>query len=118
MGLADQRLEHVAGVLQGVEEVHDLHAVLEALPAHVFQAHCPVDQHHHFAGAAHAAAHRLLAQQRTESINGLETGNIGRGFIVPHRMAFFIGPVLGEDAAQVNLARLGRAIGLLATPSL
>jgi hypothetical protein len=29
-------------------------------------------------------------------------------------MAFFIGAVLGEHAAQINLAGLGRAVGLLA----
>jgi hypothetical protein len=78
----------------------------------------PSIKHHHFAGAAQAAANRLLTQQRTESLNGLETGNIGRRFIVPHRMTVFIGPVLGEHAAQINLARLGRAVGLLAAPAI
>jgi hypothetical protein len=33
-------------------------------------------------------------------------------------MALRIGPVLGEDTAQIHLARLGRAVGLLAAPAL
>jgi len=31
-------------------------------------------------------------------------------------MAFFVGPMLGEDATQVNLAGLGRAVRLFARP--
>ena len=64
MVFADQRLQHEAGVFQGVVEVHDLHAVLEAQPAHVFQARGAVDQQHHLAGAAHAPPNGLLAQTR------------------------------------------------------
>ena len=62
MRLADQGFQHEAGVLHSVEEIHDLHAVLEAEEAHVFQTRSPVNQQHDFASAAHAAANRLLSQ--------------------------------------------------------
>ena len=118
MSLSSRLVRHQTGVLQGVIEVHDLQAVLEAEPPHVFQARRPINQHHHLARTAQTAAQGLLAQQRAERVNGLETGNIGRGFMVSHRMALVIGVVLGEHAPQVNLAGFGRAVGLLAAPPL
>ena len=50
----------------------------------------------------------------TKFLDRTKAGDVGGGFIVPYGMAFFIGLVLGKDAAQVGLARLGAAIGLFA----
>src|ERR1035437_7032253 len=108
---------HEAGVFQGMIKIHDLHAVLEVLPAHVFQSRGPVDQQHHLARASHAPPNGLLAQRGPKLVDRLEAGDIGGRIPVAHRMPFLIDAVLGKDTAQVNLTGLGRAIGLLAAPA-
>jgi len=52
MVFTQQGVEHSARVFQRMVKVHDLHAALEAIFAHVFQTGGAIDQHHHLAGAA------------------------------------------------------------------
>src|SRR6266403_2120268 len=99
-------------------KIHDLYAVFEIELAHILQPVGSIDEYHDLVDAGHAAADRLLAQARTELIAGLKTRDIRRGLPVANRMAFFIDLVLSKHAAQIHLAGLGLAIGLLATPSL
>ena len=58
-------------------KVCDLHAILEAVFAHVFQSRRPINQQDHFASLAHSPANGLLAQAGAKLGNGLETGNLG-----------------------------------------
>src|SRR5207245_1630056 len=97
-------------------KINDLQAVLEIVLAQIFQPLRSVDEHHHFASTGHTAPDCLLAQARTKLIAGFEARDIRGGFPIANRMALFVGAVLRKDAAQIDLASFGLAVGLLATP--
>src|SRR5207247_863672 len=88
------------------------------LLAQILQPLRSVDEHHNLASTGHAAPDRLLTQAGTKPIAGFEARYICRGFPVANWMALFVGAVLGEHAAQIDLAGLGFAISLFASPSL
>src|SRR5438309_6662643 len=96
MIFADQRAEHVAGVLQAVIKIHDLHTVLEILLAQILQPLRSVNEHHHLASTGHATPDRFLAQARAKFIAGFETRYIGGGFPVANWMALVVSTVLSE----------------------
>ena len=118
MIFANQRRQHLTRVLHGVEKIDDLHPVFEAIVAHVFQSGRAINEHDHLARAAHAPANGFLPQNGAKFMDRFEAGDISGRFPVAHRMALFVGAMLGKNAAQINLARLGRAVGLLAASSL
>jgi len=115
-GFAQQGLEDLTSMFHGMVKVHDLQAVFETVFAHVFQTVGAIDEHHDFAGAPMPGGWPPGAD-RGQSGQWIGSWNIGGRFVVPHWMALFIGVALGEDAAQINLAGLGRAVGLLALAS-
>ena len=95
-------------------KVDDLLAVFEVFFTHAFQTRGPIDQQDNLRHAAHAAPNRFLAQAGAKLVDVLKTGNIGRGLPVANGVTLFIDSMLREDAAQIDLARFGASIELLA----
>ena len=67
-----QRHQDLAGVVQRVKEVRDLHGVLETEPAQVGQPFGPVDREHDLPSRPHSASQRLAAQERVELVDGAQ----------------------------------------------
>jgi hypothetical protein len=59
-------------MFHGVEEVNDLQATREVIPAHIFQALGPINQDDYFAGMTHATANGFAAKERGEIGQGAE----------------------------------------------
>ncbi len=114
MILADEGVENLACMFQRMIEIYDLDAVLEVELAHLFQSSRPVDEQHDLSCRPHSTSHRLLAKGRAKFIDRPKTGEIGGRVPIPHWVTFLIGLVLSENAAQIDLAGFGGAIGLFA----
>ncbi len=113
---AQDCLHHRASVVGTVPKVHDLDGVLKIQLAQVLQAVGPVNEEDGLLRLAQAAADGLLAQERPKVPHRPQRGDIGGGFVIPHRVACFIRFVLGKDAPEVGRPGFGTAVGLLAGP--
>src|SRR6478736_6453536 len=101
-------------MLECMIKVYNLSRARKAESPHIGQPFGSIDEKDNLLCRAQSATNGLLAQTGAKLLNGTETRNIGRRFIIAHRMALFVGLVLGEDAPQVSHTGLGATISLFA----
>ena len=111
---AQQRLEHVARVLQGMIEVHNLNGRPEAIFSHLGQTRRAVQQQHHLSGQAQPTADGFPTQQGAKLLDRTKGRYVGGRIVVAQRMALLVGFRLGKHAAQIGHARFGTLVSLLA----